>query len=986
MQRRQMDFPLPKGEISVAHFLVGQAISKLAAHAVLAIKLCLIICAAFFLLLPARAADEPAAIAGSVTDSWSSRGLSGVVVSLRGTTVAVTTDAEGRFQIKPAPPGNQALHFSKSGYQKATVTEIKVLPGQVSRVEVQLKPEFYEMETYEVVAEPFEEQPLEILGDRQKAAAMTDAISSDMFSRVGAGDAAEVVAKVTGATIVDGKYAVIRGLSDRYTATTLNNAEVPTADPYRKSAQLDLFPSKLIDRVVVSKTFTPDQPGSFTGGAINIITKSFPEQFFFNMSVGGEWNSQSSLNPNFLTYPGGGLDWLGMDDGSRALPEALEAGQAIPTPNQGNTLALRSANAATLDSLTRSFKSHYFAPIKSTSLLNHNFSLSVGDKVKFLNRPFGYFAGLSYSHKYNFYDDGLTSRYIAEGNSLRQVLLLNDVRGVDEVAWGAAANLASEIAENHKLSLNFMFNQTAEDEARRQQGFFDRNGQAADGKTYDTISLHYTERNLSALQFKGEHKFTDIHGVKLDWLASFATTTQSEPDLRYFSYFKNPNGFNEFSNELFPTSPSRYFRELEEKNRTLKLDLTIPFPSWSEQDSEIKLGWSLSNSERDYRDRGFAYLSSPGIDFAPFDTAGDPNAFVSPENIYYTQVGNFFRFSRYIRENPPNRYSGQSEVKAGYAMMDLALSSKLRTVGGVRFETTDLTVDSAGGQTRNSAKSSIKEGDWLPAGSLIYSPVSNMNIRASYGLTLARPTYREIAVVETFDFVGGDILVGNPNLRRSMIDNYDLRWEWFPRPGEVFSAGVFYKNLKDPIEQINVDNSGEKISYVNRDQALVYGFELEARKSLDLIHRELKPFSLGVNFAWIESEVELTRTEMGTKLLFDPAASAKRPLFDQSPYIINLDLGYDNERLGTRATLAYNISGRRLAIASAFGPDIYQQPAASLDFILSQKLSKHWSLKFSAKNLLDPEFKRTYGENPQDRLYSTHRKGRSFGLGLSYEF
>jgi hypothetical protein len=248
------------------------------------------------LMARAQETSDSGTVSGIVVEAGLGRPIAGVTVLVRGLTLATTTDVEGRYTLRGVPPGVQTLTFSKSGYTRGIVTEIRVAPGQISKVDVPLRPEYYEMEEFEVTAEELKEQEVELLSSRQRAAAISDAIGSDAFSRYGSSDAADIMAKVSGTAVVDGKFAVIRGLSDRYTSATLNGAEIPSADPYRKSVQLDLFPAGQIDRVVVSKTFTPDQPGSFTGGNINIVTKSFPEKPFFKFSLGTSYNTQASLN------------------------------------------------------------------------------------------------------------------------------------------------------------------------------------------------------------------------------------------------------------------------------------------------------------------------------------------------------------------------------------------------------------------------------------------------------------------------------------------------------------------------------------------------------------------------------------------------------------------------------------------------------------------------------------------------------------------
>ena len=261
-------------------------------------------------------------LAGTVTEAGTGRPVGGAVITVRGTTLAVQADGAGRYSIGQVPPGTHVVAASKAGFQRGVMTDVRVAAGQTTRVDAQLQPEYYELEPYEAITEPFEEQAMEILADRQRSAGMTDGIGSVEFSRLGVGNAAEIMTRITGVTVSDGKFAVIRGLADRYNVTTLNGAEVPSADPYRRAAQLDLIPSGMIESVVVHKTFTPDLQGGFAGGAVNIVTKTFPDQRFARFTLGAGWNTLASGNGRYLSYDGGGLDWAAMDDGFRSLPSA----------------------------------------------------------------------------------------------------------------------------------------------------------------------------------------------------------------------------------------------------------------------------------------------------------------------------------------------------------------------------------------------------------------------------------------------------------------------------------------------------------------------------------------------------------------------------------------------------------------------------------------------------------------------------------------
>jgi len=338
-------------------------------------------------------------------------------------------------------------------------------------------------------------------------------------------------------------------------------------------------------------------------------------------------------------------------------------------------------------------------------------------------------------------------------------------------------------------------------------------------------------------------------------------------------------------------------------------------------------------------------------------------------------------------------YDAEQDVKAGYLMLDLPLFPKLRLVGGVRYEGTDMSVHSesyrdnevTGLKTNDSV---IEQDDVLPSVGAIFSATKNMNVRVSYSQTVARPSFREMAAYFSYDPTINDYIDGNPLLQMTSIDNYDLRWEWFPRAGEIFSVSLFYKDLKNAIERGDVKQEGDTITFFNREEATLYGIEFEARKTLDFIDRSLRYFSLGGNLSIIESEVDLTEEELINKREQNPDPDETRPLYDQSPYIANLDISYSNPFSGTVASLLFNMSGERIAITKLNTEDVYEQPAPSLDFLFSQRIGRNMTVRLGVRNLLDPKIERLYGRHGEagTEPYDSYRRGRTYGFALSYDY
>lgn len=958
-------------------------------------------CCGSWLVFATHAQDAGSA-SGLVVSTWDGRPLPSVTVTVRGTTLATQTDPNGRYQLPQLPIGDQVLRFSKSGYASAVVTDVRILPGQVTTVNGNLRPEFYEFEEFEVTAEEFNEQTTLILEDRKDAAGLLDAIGSEQFTRVGASDAADIVSKVPGITVTDGKSPVVRGLNERYVGITLNGAEVPSADPYRKSVQLDLFPAGLIDRVVVAKSFTPDLPGNSTGGGINLVTKSFPEKFVLTTGAGVEYNTQATFSDDFKSYRGGKTDWLAMDDGSRELPAELY--EPLPLlitttvrPNQP-AFAAQQAAAARLMEATRLLGETEFNPTSKAPPPNHNLNFSLGDTVSVLGRRLGVFGGMNYRRNFQQLE-GVANRFVPSGTpgELVQRRGSSDIRSIEEINWAAIANLAYELSEGHEIGFNFLFNQNAEDLARQQVGF---DNDSSNFFPFVQNRLIWTERNLTTYQLRGTHTIPEAAGLKADWLAAYSTTTQDEPDARFFNFAQAGNDYFAEGNFLpTPTQPTRYFRALDESNLNGKLDLTQPITFWRELEGSVRGGIFDSESERTFSDREFFYQPQSGVGgYGPGSTYpfnGDPNLFFPEGSLtpgIRTNANGSQRYTWHrVLQGRQSIYNADQSIRAAYLMTEVPILERLKLTGGARLESTEINVFSVGSlrsavtgeQTNNTTISKVH---WLPAVGLNWTVVTNMNVRLNFGQTVARPSFRELAAYRQYDPVLNELLEGNPLLSMSTVDNYDLRWEWFPSPGGVLSVSLFQKFIRNAIERQFITVDGEIVSFANRPEAEVRGIELEARHGLGFLSDHLEDLNVGMNFSYIESAVKLTPVEIANRTAFLGDSSDTRPLFDQSPYIANADITWEHKPWNTSVTAVVSVFGPRITIAGLATPDIYEQPAPQLDFLVTKRIGDHFKVRFSARNVLNPEIQRTYGESASSPVFQSFTRGISFGLSLGYEF
>ena len=940
------------------------------------------------LFAPSVFSQNTGKIRGKLVDASNGEELIGANVIIAGKSLGSATDIDGFFTIDPVPAGTYTINASMIGYSKKSVTGVVVKAGETTRIDIDLAPEAFEMEEVVIEAKLLLDNEAGLLKDRQKATSISDAISSEDISRSGSGDAAAAMNKVTGASTVDGKYIYIRGLGERYTSTQLNGAEVPSADPNRRAVQLDLFPASFLENLVTTKTFTPDKPGDYTGGSVNITTKSFPDRMTLSLSTSASWNAQTTGGDDFLTYAGGGTDWLGFDDGTRAIPDALsEPGVTVPDLSY----AFSDAEVASeLDRLSKSFNST-MAPTRTTAPVNQSYSLSFGNQYSVFDQPLGFLASLTYSRKYSNYSNGSVGRYqltghVDEVDELTNDYLFVDHKSTDEVLWGGLANISYKLGTAHEVGFNLIYNRAADNEARYLAGSFPRD--LTGNAVYETRNLHYTERELQTYQLRGKHNFESLGGLQVEWIGSIAGNTQDEPDVRYFTdnyTIRDLSGTIDTIYAIRPSIypiPSRYYRNLAENNRSFNLDMELPFQQWAGLGSKVRFGGSFLNKDRSFRERRFDF----GQDKLKYD--GNAEEFFNTENLGILaseSTNGFFRFGNYVIDatSLSNNYDGTQDVYAGYMMVDLPLTRQLRLITGARYEMTQMDVAS---QDTALARGMLDNNDFLPSVNLLYNVLEDMNVRAAYGKTLARPTFRELAPYASFNFVNDFTFIGNADLERTLIDNFDLRWEWFMRAGEIVAVSGFYKNFQNPIERVIKNVNGE-IQYQNVSEARVYGVEFEFRKRLDQLADFMGNFFFGLNYTWTRSVVDISADELAVIRAVNPYVDGTRELQGQSPYLANVNLAYQNAESGTSVSMYYNVFGERLSAVSLGGtPNVYEQPRGMLDLIVSQKLFWNISLKLAAKNLLNEAIEHVHHFEGKDYVYSRFNSGRDFSVGFSYLF
>ena len=941
----------------------------------------------------------------------------------------VTGTDQGNYVFNRVPPGTYTLIFSKAGYTRQVRANVVVAAGQLTDADAYLSGEFIEME--EFVAQDITlggGSEIALLNLRMESPQLMDAISSDLMSRAGAGDAAAALNLVAGATVQDGKFAVVRGLPDRYVNSQMNGVRLPTADADKRAVELDQFPSAVIESIQVSKTFTPDQQGDASGGAVNVQLKGIPDETVFEMGAGLTFNTQVTGRDDFLTYDGGGVNVLGIDDGSRDIPSDGMFGGAVGVSRDN-------------------------APF------NFDASLTAGHKHQFdLGIEVGGFASLFYERDSAYFDGGIDDQLWVDnpgepltpqkvqnqGDDDFKTSLFDVTQGSQSVKWGGLGAVGVEI-EDHALTLLYMYTRVAEDRATlaedtRGKAFFFPGHDPDDPETAGhgrdlfaapylrTETLAYTERTTQTLQIRGHHTLpTPEYSVKnafklrrpeVDWTVALSAATLDEPDKRQFGSFWRP-GIPErvfpfpgippappVPPTHFPFKPAanftlgnlqRTFQYITEDSTQYAVNLKVSFEPWGGNAGYVKLGAFSDRVKRDFDQESFSNFNNNDVTFE-----GEFEEFFSEAFPTLPAAGA-------VTGGPPFvdvDYQGEQDLTAWYFMVDLPLTSFLNIIGGIRFENTRIRIindpepdatwlplGASGPVTLNpgDADVSFEQDDLLPSIGFVLTPLKALTLRGSYTQTVARQTFKELSPIQQQEFLGGDVFIGNPDLMMSTLKNVDLRLDYTPYPGGLISASWFYKDIRDPIEYVQQNAGFTFTRPVNFPKGKLRGIELETRQDLGHFWDVLQGLSIQANATIIDAQVTLPEEEIerfASEALMVPRTT--RDMVNAPAYLYNIGFTYDLARTGTQLASFYTVRGDTLVAGAGqssgnFIPDVYAKAFGSLNLSISQNIGAHLQLKFSAKNLTNPKIEEVYRSEfiDSDVTKTSFRQGVDFSISLS---
>jgi Outer membrane protein beta-barrel family/Carboxypeptidase regulatory-like domain/TonB-dependent Receptor Plug Domain len=913
------------------------------------------------LILPVLLKAQNITLSGRVTNP-KNEPVSGASVVVKPINRTLVTDVEGRFSISLEPGKKFTLEISAISFAPKTITDIEVGKTIDNNIDIVLEPAVKEMEGIIIRTSSTrrQENTVAMLSFQKNNSALSSVMAADFIRQTPDNNTGEVLKRVSGASIQENKYVIVRGLSDRYNMALLNDALMPSSEPDKKAFSFDMIPASMIDNIIVNKTATPDLPGEFAGGLVQVNTKDIPSKSQLSVGFSLGYNTVSTFR-DFTSNQRNSLDWLGFDDGSRSLPAGLPG-----------VADYRSLTDEQRIEATKTFKDDVYSEVQWKALPITSFNISYSGKKQFKNGgTFGTIVGLTYRHAETVYDDVERGRYeqvrtpIFEGTEVQNRFSTN---------LGVIANF-TYVKGKHKISFKNLFNQLYDDNYYNR--LLDNTGRLQE---VSLRSSFLNQRSLYSGQLEGEHALTKS-GIRLKWNGSFSHNNKTQPDFRTAQYvrsFSIPNG----SFELDDDDTRRFFSELKDYNLGANGTMIIPFNLNSEKQS-FRFGGGTLVRFRDFNARIFRYEpASTATDITiPFD-----QAFLR---------SNINSNGLFLDEQTQNTdtYFGISALNNGYAMFDNKFG-KLRVIWGLRaeffeqfLETTDLSTKRV---TINTEK-----WDFLPSVNLTYAFNTKNQVRVAASKTVSRPEFREIAPFQFFDYEQIWGISGEPTLERTSIINADLRYEYYPKSGEVISIGLLAKKFTNPIEiRMDPGSNGDRwlFNYANAEEATLYGVEFEIRKSLDFISEKLSKLIFVGNATVLDSKVTLI-TESNNNIKTD----VDRPLFGQSPYLVNAGLQYGNK--SWNMTALYNRIGPRLALVGdptgAGFYDIYEKPRNLVDLMVSKKLWENkGELKMTIANLLNAKY--AFYDNPTtkagfdfeggDRINYSYTPGTIITLGFTYNF
>lgn len=914
------------------------------------LKLMLLLALAFlalaFLLVPAASAQQAGTgeLRGRISDASNSEELIRAIVRIEALKIGANSDLKGVYTIRKIPRGTHTVTVSLVGYTTRRISDVVIGDG-VTTLDITLDPAALQGTEVVVSARAGRGTEAALINERKNAPNMRNEISAAQIRRSPDATSGDALARVPGLGLASNRFVSVRGTNERYNNAQLNGVSLMSTEPDKKAFSFDLFPANLLENTIVAKTFTPDLPGDFTGGLVQLNTTDFPDRTTLRLSVSGSYAGGTTFEPVMLGRRGS-TDYLGYDDGSRALPSSI--------PDSG--ISRTSFEPKELAAYSKQFSNNWDR-VPTNAPPNGTFLLSYGDRFAVADNDLGVVAAISYRNGFSFTPlvRRDTSRFDYVGDKSSYSTL-----------WGGIFNLSYKLSDLHTISVRNVYTRTAEDNYTYLEGF---DSYTSQGK--QRHAFQYLERGFYSGQVAGEHVVPELAGIRAEWRGYASLGDRNEPDYRRMTYIRPDNDTSLPFMAAIGQAPSsstagRFYSALEEDIFGAALDLTIPIET-----VRVKLGGVVENKNRDFRARQFGYYSGGQkwqFPVASLDTIFDAAHFAE-DGLLIAELS-----------EPSDRYNAHGHLDAAYLMVDVPFSlfdQSFRVITGVRLEDSRQRVNTADRSLYQPVEVNYNTVDYLPSLNLVYQISPTINLRAAYSNTVMRPEIREFASFTFYDFTTDQLVYGNPDIRRAISRNYDLRLDLFPEPGEIFAVSLFHKNITDAIEAVGISGVNER-TWANADRAVNTGVELEARKTLGFLADWLTPFTLSVNYTWLDSKVDISRTGLSEGV-------RERRLQGQAPYIFNAGIYFDDFEMGTSVSLLYNRSGERITEIRGGDqnvPDFIEQPRDVIDLSISQSIFEHYDVKLSVRDILAQDIASLQGGVPS----RVDAKQTSATLGVTLKF
>ncbi|QRM88984.1 TonB-dependent receptor plug domain-containing protein [Lacinutrix sp. WUR7] len=923
-------------------------------------------------------------VAGIVMDGDFSEPLAFANILVKGTTTGTASDFDGKYDLDLSE-GTHTLIFSFVGYNTQEITDVVISADEVVTLDVTLSANTLEMVVVSTSIKRNTENA--VLNFQKKSANLLDGLSAQTIKKTGASNIASAVKSVPGVSVEGGKYVYVRGLGDRYTKSILNGVDIPGLDPDRNTIPMDIFPTNIIDNVIVIKSAAAEYPADFTGGIVNVVTKDFPTKEEYSVSLGASYNPNMHLKDSYLNYNGSKSDFLGYDNGARNRP--INRYQPIPGTFENKQL---------LTSLTSRFDSQLGAEAENSGV-NYDFGFTLGNQYEVGdNNKIGYQASLSYKNKTTLYEDTKDGSYTRHSeNTFNGLVIDRTVEGTigqNEVLLNGLVGLAYK-TDKSKYKLTALHIQNGESTA----GKFDQviseaqNGSGLLDGTNDV--LLYTERSITNFAVAGDHSLDANSDIKLDWVfsPSFSRVLDKDHRTTPLRILENAGNTEYQIDASSVGSPLRVWRTLSEESWVGNVNLSKKYELFN-RPAKLKVGGGYTFKYRDFSTDQYIFdVTNQTV------LNGDVNTLLAEENLWTpaSQEGTFLDPNNAF--DAKNAYEGEYNVGSLYISNEFNPTEKLKAIIGLRTEKFDLYYTGVTNAGAVVGENTIDAFDFFPSANLIYAVSDKTNFRGSYSRTTARPSFKEASTAQVYDpttnrfFIGGLDNNTFDNVKPSYINNFDLRYEVFREKGQMIAVSGFYKDFKDPIELVSFPQASNQITVTNTGDARVLGAEVEFRQALGFIANALEHLRFNANVSVIDSKLKMTDKEYGTRLAAARAGENikdTRNMQGQSPLLINVGLDYGNDEKAFRAGLYYNVQGKTLeVVGNGYVTDVYTKPFHSLNFTLNKAFGKdkNSAIDFKVSNLLGSDRESVYESyKAADQIYQLRSPGTEISLGYSYKF